>query len=115
VPTLTRFNSLSEVPTLAEATARPGLGDVSWHALVAPSATPRPVVNRLHNEMTCILKMPEVNKAIPNPDLIPVMPASIEDHRQYIAAETKKWGALITKLELARSRIALALRLVVLS
>ena len=101
VSTLTRFNSMPEVPTLAEATNRPGLEAVSWHALVAPAATPRPVVNRLHSEMNRILKMPEVNKAISNLDFIPVAPASIEDNQQYIASEAKKWGALITKLGLA--------------
>ncbi|MEQ1776655.1 MAG: tripartite tricarboxylate transporter substrate binding protein, partial [Burkholderiales bacterium] len=104
VSTLTRFNSLPEVPTLAEAAARPGLEAVSWHALVAPSQTPRAVVNRLHGEMARILKMPDVNKTISNLDLIPVAPVSIEEHQQYIAAETKKWGALITKLGLAGSQ-----------
>jgi tripartite-type tricarboxylate transporter receptor subunit TctC len=104
VSTLTRFNSLPEVPTLAEATSRPDLEAVSWHALVAPTATPRAAVNRLHSEMTRILKLPEVNKAISNLDLIPVAPASIEDNQQYIASEARKWGALITKLGLAGSQ-----------
>ena len=104
VSTLTRFNSLPEVPTLAEAAARPGMEAVSWHALVAPTATPRAIVNRLHGEMARILKMPEVNKAISNLDLIPAAPASIEDYQQYIASEAKKWGALITKLGLAGSQ-----------
>ncbi len=104
VSTLTRFSSLPEVPTLAEAAGRPGLEAVSWHALVAPSATPRAIVNRLHSEMTRILKLPDVNKAISNLDLIPVAPASIEDNQQYIASEAKKWGDLITKLGLAGSQ-----------
>ena len=104
VSTLTRFSSLPEVPTLAEAANRPGLEAVSWHALVAPAATPRAVVNRLHSEMTRILKLPEVSKAITNLDLIPAAPASIEAHQQYIAAEAKKWGDLIRKLGLAGSQ-----------
>lgn len=86
VSTLTRFKSLPEVPTLAEATQRPGLEAVSWHALVAPAATPRPIVNRLHSEMTRILKLPEVNKVITNLNLIPVAPGFIEENQQYIAA-----------------------------
>ena len=104
VSTLTRFSSLPDVPTLAEAANRPGLEAVSWHALVAPAATPRAVVNRLHSEMTRILKLPEVSKAITNLDLIPAAPASIEAHQQYIAAEAKKWGDLIRKLGLAGSQ-----------
>ena len=104
VSTLTRFKSLPEVPTLAEAANRPGLEAVSWHALVAPAASPRAVVNRLHGEMSRVLKMPEVNKAIASLDLIPVIPASVEENQQYIAAETRKWGDLIRKLGLAGSQ-----------
>ncbi len=104
VSTLTRFGSLPDVPTLAETANRPDLEAVSWHALVAPAATPRAVINRLHGEMTRILKLPEVNKAITNLDLIPAAPASIDEHRQYIASETKKWGDLIRKLGLAGSQ-----------
>ena len=47
------------------------------------------------------LKLPEVNKAITQLDLIPVTPASAEDTQQYIAAEAKKWGELVRKLGLA--------------
>ncbi len=104
VSSLTRFGSLPEVPTLAEATNRPELEAVSWHALAAPTATPRAIVNRLHGDMTRILKMPEVTKAISNLDLIPVATASIEDHQKYIASEARKWGELITKLGLAGSQ-----------
>ena len=104
VSTLTRFSSLAEVPTLAEAANRPDLEAVSWHALVAPAATPRAVVNRLHGEMARILKLPDVNKAITHLDLIPAAPASIEAYQQYIAAEAKKWGDLIRKLGLAGSQ-----------
>ncbi len=104
VTSLTRFNSLPDVPTLADATGRPDLEAVSWHALVAPAATPRTVVNRLHSEMTRIVNLPDVNKAIANLDLIPVTPGSIESNQQYIAAEARKWGDLVRKLGLAGSQ-----------
>jgi len=104
VSSLTRFNSLPEVPTLAEATGRPGLEAVSWHALVAPAATPRTIMNRLNNEMTRIIRMPEVRDRIASLDLIPVDPQSIEDNQRYIASEAKKWGDLIRKLGLEGSQ-----------
>ena len=104
VSSLTRFNSLPDVPTLAEAIARPGLEAVSWHVLVAPAATPRAIVNRLHGEMTRIMKMPDVRDRIASLDLIPVEPQSIEDTQRYLASEIKKWGDLIRKLGLAGSQ-----------
>jgi tripartite-type tricarboxylate transporter receptor subunit TctC len=104
VSSLTRFNSLPEVPSLAEATGRNEFEAVSWHALVAPSATPRAVVSRLHGEMTRILNLPEISKAIAALDLIPVPPAPIESNQQYLAAEARKWGDLVRKLGLAGSQ-----------
>lgn len=104
VSSLTRFNSLPDVPPLAEATGRPDFEAVSWHALVAPAATPRAAINRLHSEMGRVLNLPEVNKAIASLDLIPVPPASIEDNQRYIAAEGVKWGDLVRKLGLAGSQ-----------
>lgn len=61
-------------------------------------------MNRLHGEMTRIMKTPDVHKAIVNLDLIPVDPQSIEENQQYIASEAKKWGDLIRKLGLAGSQ-----------
>ena len=104
VSSLTRFNSLPDVPTVAEATNRPDFEAVSWHALVAPAATPAPVIHRLHGEMTRILTMPEINKAIASLDLIPVPPASIESNQQYLASEGRKWGDLVRRLGLAGSQ-----------
>lgn len=104
VSSLTRFNSLPEVPTVAEATGRPELEAVSWHALAAPAATPRAVVNRLHSEMTHVLNLPEVIKTVSSLDLIPAPTASIENNRQYIASEARKWGDLVRKLGLAGSQ-----------
>ncbi len=104
VSSLTRFNSLPEVPTLAEATGRPGLEAVSWHALVAPAATPRTIMTRLNGEMTRIIRMPEVRDRIASLDLIPVDPQSIEENQRYIASEAKKWGDLIRKLGLEGSQ-----------
>jgi tripartite-type tricarboxylate transporter receptor subunit TctC len=100
----TRLTTFTEIPTMAEASGRPDFEAVSWHALVAPSATPAAVVNRLHGEMGRILKLPEVCDRIVSIGLIPQEPRSIEENRQYIAAETKKWGEVITKLGLAGSQ-----------
>ncbi len=100
----TRLTTFPEIPTMAEASGRPDFEAVSWHCLVAPSATPAAVVNRLHGEMARILNLPEVRDRIVSIGLIPQEPRSIEENRQYIALETKKWGEVITKLGLAGSQ-----------
>jgi tripartite-type tricarboxylate transporter receptor subunit TctC len=100
----TRLTTFPEIPTMAEASGKADFEAVSWHCLVAPSATPAGVVNRLHGEMTRILKLPDVRERIVGIGLIPQEPRSIEENRQYIAAETKKWGEVITRLGLAGSQ-----------
>jgi tripartite-type tricarboxylate transporter receptor subunit TctC len=104
VSSLTRFRTFPDVPTFAEAAGRPGFEAVSWHALVAPAATPRAVVNRLHAEMGRIVRTPEVRERMTAIGLIPVASRSIEETQQYITAEAKKWGDLITQLGLAGSQ-----------
>jgi tripartite-type tricarboxylate transporter receptor subunit TctC len=104
VSSQTRWTTFPDIPTMAEASGQPDFEAVSWHCLVAPSATPTAVVNRLHAEMSRILKLPDVRDRIVSIGLIPQEPRSIEENRQYIAAETKKWGEVLTKLGLAGSQ-----------
>lgn len=103
VTSTTRLPSLPDVPPFAEAAARPDFEAVSWHMLVAPAATPRPIVNRLHAEMKRIMADPEMKSRISHHGLIPLDPPSIEASRSYIVSEVEKWGALVKALGLAGS------------
>src|SRR5262245_7619574 len=78
VTSLTRFASLPEVPTLAQATGDSNLEAVSWHVLVVRSGTPAPVTSRLHDEMKRIMASPEVRQKIETIGLIPHQTPSIE-------------------------------------
>ena len=51
VSTATRMDRLPGVPTLAEATKRPGYDTAVWYGLVAPARTPYPVLTRLEDEI----------------------------------------------------------------
>lgn len=50
---------LPEVPTMAEAGEPGGLFNF-WIGLLAPSKTPRPIVQRLHSEITALFKLPDI-------------------------------------------------------
>jgi tripartite-type tricarboxylate transporter receptor subunit TctC len=101
VSSLTSLPTLPEVPTFAAAANAPGFEAVSWHVLFAPSATPRPIVERLHKEMTKIMSDPEMQKRAANIGLLPVNPPSIAETQKYIDSEREKWGSLVRKLGLA--------------
>ena len=104
VSSLVRFDTLTDVPTMAEASGKADFEAVSWHVLLAPAGVPRPIIERLHAEMSRIVKEPAVQERIVSTGLIPIEPLSIEGAQKYIAAEAEKWGQLVGKLGLAGSQ-----------
>jgi tripartite-type tricarboxylate transporter receptor subunit TctC len=104
VTSATRFPTLPDVPTLAEALAMPDLEAVSWHVIFARRDTPRDIVDRLHGEMGRIMAAPEIQQKIMNIGLIPYTSPSVAGIQAYIKAETEKWGALVRQLGLEGSQ-----------
>jgi tripartite-type tricarboxylate transporter receptor subunit TctC len=95
--------ALPKVPTVAEAMGMPGFEAVSWHVLLAPSATPRPVVERLHAEMKRITGDAAFQKRVSDIGLMPLQPRSIEEIQAYIKGERQRWSGVVTQLGLAGS------------
>ena len=101
VSSTTPLPSLPDVPPFAVAAKAPGFEAVSWHVLVAPAATPKDIVERLHSEMTKIMSDAEMQKRVANIGLVPINPASVAETQKYIASEREKWGKLVRDLGLA--------------
>jgi tripartite-type tricarboxylate transporter receptor subunit TctC len=59
VSSSSRVPVLPEVPTIAEA-ALPGFETGTWYGIVAPAATPAPVLERLNREIARIVALPDV-------------------------------------------------------
>ncbi|MBX9589671.1 MAG: tripartite tricarboxylate transporter substrate binding protein [Hyphomonadaceae bacterium] len=95
--------SLAQVPTLADAIGRPGFEAVSWHVLLAPAATPRPIVDRLHAAMNRITGDAAFQKRVRDIGLMPLPPRSIEEIETYMKGERERWGGVVTALGLAGS------------
>jgi tripartite-type tricarboxylate transporter receptor subunit TctC len=98
-----RLPSLPDVPTFAEAAQAPDFEAVSWHVLLVPAATPKPIVDRLHAEMKKIMGTPDMKKLASNIGLIPVDTPSVDGIQQYFKSEREKWGTLVRKLGLEGS------------
>ena len=58
-----RSDIVPNIPTMAEA-ALPGFEMSAWHALLAPGATPAPVVKRLADEVVRALRQPDVKERL---------------------------------------------------
>jgi tripartite-type tricarboxylate transporter receptor subunit TctC len=82
-----------DVPTTAEV----GMPDVlaeNWYGMVAPAATPKDVIEKLHRFTTQAMSDPNVKEKLADQGLT-LVPQTPDQFRSYIAAETKKWAKVI--------------------
>ncbi len=82
-----------EIPTLVESGVR-GIDVGSWFALVAPAATPREVITRLHNEVARIAATPDY-RALLEKYAFEVLTSKPEAFPAFVRAEREKWGQVI--------------------
>lgn len=54
--------AISDVPTVSETV--PGFLTGSWQGLLAPANTPKPIVDKLHNEVQRIMNLPDVKERL---------------------------------------------------
>ena len=95
-----RHPQLPDVPTLADAVGKPGLEAVSWHALLAPAATPKPIVDKLAAEMKRITGDAAFQKKVSDIGLLPLAPLSPGEIDTYIKGERTRWSGVVRKLGL---------------
>jgi tripartite-type tricarboxylate transporter receptor subunit TctC len=88
-----RAAALPDVPTVAEAALK-GYEATNWYGLVAPAATPRPVIERLHKATVTVLEMADVKQALLDQGIEPA-PSSPDQFAAYIKSETGKWTKVI--------------------
>ena len=100
VTSLTRAGVIPDVPTMSEAGV-PGFEAVSWHLIVAPAGTPKPVVDRLHAELKAVMQQPDIQKQMIEMGLIPIDTPSVEDLHRFVASEIVRWGDIVRKIGIA--------------
>ncbi len=104
VTSATRLPTVPDLPPIGEAVGAPDFEAVSWHVLLAHSATPKEIVDKLHGEMKRIMQAPEMRQRVSAIGLLPIDIAPVDEARRYVAAEVEKWGALVHKLGLQGSQ-----------
>ena len=62
--------------------------------MVAPAATPKDVIEKLHRFTTQAMSDPNVKEKLADQGLT-LVPQTPDQFRSYIAAETKKWAKVI--------------------
>lgn len=99
VTTAKRSAVAPEIPTIAESGV-PGYDTSTWYAVVVPTGTPRPIITKLHADITQVLQLPDVRERLTGVgvDLVGSTPEFLA---QFIRSEIAKLGRLI-KLSDAR-------------
>ena len=93
VTSTTRLALLPEVPTMAEAGV-PGFESYNWQGVIAPTGTPRAIIERLNRELNAILAIPEQRDAIIG-NGGEVAGGAPEAFRDFIRSETAKWAQVV--------------------
>jgi tripartite-type tricarboxylate transporter receptor subunit TctC len=89
----TRSAITPEVPTVSEAGV-PGYEATIWLGVMAPAATPRPVIERLNSEINKVLASAEVKEAWGTQGAVP-MPMSADQFDRFMREDVQKWAKLV--------------------
>jgi len=103
VSSTTRVPALPDVLTIAEAGV-PGFDAVGWTLICAPSATPKPIVDRLHGELKAAAAAATIKPLIERLGLIAVDSPPPGELQTFLASEINRWGQLIQRAGLAKTQ-----------
>jgi tripartite-type tricarboxylate transporter receptor subunit TctC len=90
----TRIDALKDVPTAVEQGFKEFADVIEWYGMVAPKATPRPIINQLNAGLVKVLMMPEVQERIRALGMTP-SPSSPEEFDRQIRADLALWGKVV--------------------
>ena len=99
VTTARRSSALPDVPTLAEA-GLPGFDVGTWFGLMAPAATPTPILAKLNAQVATILKDPAVHKQLLDQGIEP-LPGTPAEMKARIDKELKEFASLARRAKLS--------------
>ena len=93
VGSLKRVAQIPDVPTLAEQ-GLSGFEAENWYGIVAPAATPAPIIAKLQATLIKVMRSPEVLKALSGAGAV-LIGNTPDEFTAYIESETVKWGAVV--------------------
>jgi tripartite-type tricarboxylate transporter receptor subunit TctC len=88
-----RLPALSAVPTAEEAGLK-GFVVTTWYGLLAPSATPRPIVDRLGAELAKVLAMPDIREKLSSQGMEPLV-STTDQFAALIKTDLAKYAQVI--------------------
>ena len=93
VTSVQRLSVLPDVPTMKESGV-PNFEVNSWYGLMAPSATPAAVLDKINADMHTALRAPEVEKRMLEVAM-PPSPTTRQEFDQFVRGEVARWARVI--------------------
>jgi tripartite-type tricarboxylate transporter receptor subunit TctC len=103
VTTLARWTVAPDIPPLNEVGV-PGFEAAGWFMVAGPAGTPKPIVDRLHNDLRNIMAMAEVQQLVNRTGNIPVVTPPLDQLQTFIVSEKEKWGKVVQRAGLASTQ-----------
>lgn len=92
---LKRSPTMPDVPAVAE--TLPGFESIVWHGVVIPAKTPKPIVDKLAQELIRIARLPEVKDRL-NSQGLDVVGSTPEEFTAVIKSELATFGKLVKQI-----------------
>jgi tripartite-type tricarboxylate transporter receptor subunit TctC len=96
VTTKDRIALAPEVPTMQEAGV-PGFQMASWQAVYAPKGTPKPILDKLAQEIALILKEPDVQEKLGKTMGMELVGSTPDQLRDLMATEIPRWAEVVKR------------------
>jgi tripartite-type tricarboxylate transporter receptor subunit TctC len=88
-----RFPAAPDIPSITEA-GFSGIESSVWFGLLAPAATPKPIIEKINRDVVAILSTPEARDQMLNQGAEPT-PTTPQEFDAFLRSEIKKWGRVI--------------------
>ena len=103
VSTKERVPVLSQLAPIAEQGVA-GFDVASWQMVVAPAATPKDIVERLHTEIKDFMVRPDVKQQVAQMGLLPIDTPSVANLQIFVRTEIAQWSNVVEQAGIARSQ-----------
>jgi tripartite-type tricarboxylate transporter receptor subunit TctC len=103
VSTKERVAALPHLAPIAEQGVA-GFDAASWQMVVAPAATPKDVVERLHAEIKAFMVQPEIKEQVVKMGLLPVDTPSVANLQIFVRTEIAQWSKVVQQAGIAGSQ-----------
>jgi tripartite-type tricarboxylate transporter receptor subunit TctC len=94
VSTAKRVPQLANLPTFRESGVP--MDGSAWIGLVAPAATPAPIIQRLNQEFVAAMRDPAINEKL-KAQYMDAEPGTPQQFAAFMQGELKKWGPVIKR------------------